>query len=161
MPMQAMRPMGAPQTVFVPMPMAMPRMMPMPNLPMSFPMAAPAPNQATAVPVPPGFKLVKIPERKEETETKTASYSEIADPSKTERKIFVGGLSPVTAEESLVEYFSQFGAVADAKVIRDGEKSKGFAFVQFVDPTPPQVLESVHFIDQRRCGVGLALQRQR
>jgi RNA recognition motif-containing protein len=67
----------------------------------------------------------------------------------------------VTTEESLVEYFSQYGAVADAKVIRDGEKSKGFAFVQFVDPTPPKVLESVHFIDQRRCGVGLALQRQR
>jgi hypothetical protein len=164
MPMQAMPQMGAggnftvngAMMVPVPMPMAMPKMVPMP-----FPMSAPLPQQ---VPVPPGFKLVKIPEPtqiKEETETKTASYSEISDPLKTERKIFVGGLSPVTTEESLVEYFSKYGAVADAKVIRDGEKSKGFAFVQFVDPTPPQVLESVHFIDQRRCGVGLALQRQR
>merc|ERR1719281_1680637 len=120
------------------------------------------PNQVL---VPPGFKLVKIPEAgfaaPEPKETKADSYSEISDPSKTERKIFVGGLSPATTEESLVEYFSQFGPVADAKVIRDGEKSKGFAFVQFVDPTPPNVLENVHFIDQRRRGVGLALQRQR
>jgi hypothetical protein len=156
----------APGTVIVPMPVAMPKMIPVPNL-MSYPMAVPFPQQ---VPVPPGFKLVRIPENKETPEAreakeakeaKPAVYSEISDPSKTDRKIFVGGLSPVTTEETLVEYFSEFGSVADAKVIREGEKSKGFAFVQFLDTTPPEVLESVHFIDQRRCGVGLAFQRQR
>jgi hypothetical protein len=169
--MPAMQPMGAGPSypagtvikmVPVPVSLPVPKMLAMP---MPFPMAAPAPSH---VPVPPGFKLVKIPERArsespEAAEAKPAekSYSEIADPSKTERKIFVGGLSPETTEESLAEYFSQFGAVSDAKVIRDGEKSKGFAFVQFVDPTPPKGLDAVHFIDQRRCGVGLALQRQR
>merc|ERR1719453_1278402 len=109
------------------------------------------------VPVPKGFTLVRIPETKE---TQPVEKADISDPSKTDRKIFVGGLSPVTTEETLVEYFSEFGSVADAKVIREGEKSKGFAFVQFLDTTPPEVLESVHFIDQRRCGVGLAFHRQ-
>jgi hypothetical protein len=170
MAMSMAMPMGAgpncmpPGAIMVPVPVPMPKMMAMPQLPMPFPMAPPSfPNQ---VPVPPGFKLVKIPEASAEPkkETKPASesaYSEIADPSKTDRKIFVGGLSPETNEESLLEYFSRYGAVADAKVIRDAGKSKGFAFVQFVDPTPPNVLESVHFIDQRRCGVGLAAQRGR
>merc|ERR1719333_79488 len=108
----------------------------------TFAMPTASPLQPHQVAVPKGFKLVRIPTANEPTpavETKTASYSEIADPAKTDRKIFVGGLSPATTEESLVEYFSQFGPVADAKVIRDGEKSKGFAFVQFLDPTPPEV----------------------
>jgi hypothetical protein len=165
--MNAMPPMGTrplpPGAVMVPVPVPMPKMVPMPNLPLPFPMAAPLPQQ---VAVPKGFKLVRIPDAmKEAAETKEAKpsekYSEIADPAKTERKIFVGGLSPVTVEETLVEYFSKFGPVADAKVIREGEKSKGFAFVQFLDTTPPEVLEGVHFIDQRRCGVGLAFHRQK
>jgi hypothetical protein len=179
MPM-AMPPAGAGSnfpypTVMVPMPVAMPKMFPMQQLPfpmaapVAAPMAAPLPQQ---VAVPAGFKLVKIPDfdatkcasspAAEPTEPKDkVGYSEIADPSKTDRKIFVGGLSPVTTEDSLLEYFSKYGPVADAKVIREGEKSKGFAFVQFVDTTPSKVLDTVHFIDQRRCGVGLAFQRQR
>jgi RNA recognition motif-containing protein len=117
--------------------------------------------------VPKGFKLVPIPTQAAVEEPPTVSaaaetYSEIADPQKTERKIFVGGLSPVTTEKTLVEYFSTFGPVADARVIREGEKSKGFAFVQFVDATPSAVLEqSAHLIDQRRCGVGLAFHREK
>jgi hypothetical protein len=178
MQMLAMPPTGAGAnfpfgTVMVPVPVAMPKMIPMPQF--SFPVAAPVAPQVAVpeqVPVPAGFKLVRIPDfdatkaasspAAEATEPKDKSgYSEIADPSKTDRKIFVGGLSPVTTEESLLEYFSKYGPVADAKVIREGEKSKGFAFVQFVDTTPSKVLDTVHFIDQRRCGVGLAFQRQR
>jgi hypothetical protein len=49
--------------------------------------------------------------------------------------------------------------VADAKVIREGEKSKGFGFVQFRDAIPEAVLEGSHIIDQRRCGVGPAFHR--
>merc|ERR1719454_2401604 len=118
MPPMTMPPMGlrgnSPvngSVMMVPVPVPMPRMVPVSNLPMSFPMGAPFPKQ---VQVPPGFKLVKIPEPKEisqetetkatetkATETKAAPYSEISDPSKTERKIFVGGLSPATTEESL------------------------------------------------------------
>jgi hypothetical protein len=165
MTMPTMPPMGAKLpngAVLVPMPLplaAMPNMFPMP-MPVAVPTAAPL--QPHQVAVPKGFKLVRIPTANEPApavETKTASYSEIADPAKTDRKIFVGGLSPVTTEDGLVEYFSKFGPVADAKVVRDGEKSKGFAFVQFQNTTPAEVLEGMHIIDQRRCGVGLAFAR--
>jgi RNA-binding protein Musashi len=82
--------------------------------------------------------------------------SAISNPASTERKIFVGGLNPSTTGQTLREYFSTFGPVTDAKVIRDGEKSKGFGFVQFKECIPADVLDQAHIIDQRRCGVGPA-----
>jgi RNA-binding protein Musashi len=118
-----------------------------------------------SVPVPPGFKLVRIPETAPQKETnggmKTAPIkSEISNPASTERKIFVGGLNPATTGQTLREYFSNFGPVTDAKVIREGEKSKGFGFVQFKESIPSEVLEQAHIIDQRRCGVGPAFHRE-
>jgi RNA-binding protein Musashi len=109
--------------------------------------------------VPPGFKLVRIPESTQEKmpEKKTAPpKSAISDPTQTECKIFVGGLNPVTTGQSLRDYFTDFGPVVDAKVIREGERSKGFGFVQFQESIPAAVLERSHIIDQRRCGVGPA-----
>jgi hypothetical protein len=162
MPMQTMQQM-APQSmacysqggkIMVPVPVPMPFQMPfsMPN------MAPPS------VPVPAGFKLVKIPEQIPEQipEKKSVSTkSAISNPASTERKIFVGGLNPSTTGQTLREYFSTFGPVMDAKVIREGEKSKGFGFVQFKDCIPAEVLEaSAHIIDQRRCGVGPAFHRE-
>jgi RNA recognition motif-containing protein len=116
----------------------------------------------TSVPVPAGFKLVKIPgQLSETTEEKTEpTKSAISNPASTERKIFVGGLNPSTTGQTLREYFATFGQVTDAKVIRDGEKSKGFGFVQFKDTIPAEVLEQAHIIDQRRCGVGPAFHRE-
>jgi hypothetical protein len=135
----------------VPVPMTMP--FPMPNMP----------NMANMMPppvaVPPGFKLVRIPESTQEKmpEKKTAPpKSAISDPTQTECKIFVGGLNPVTTGQSLRDYFTDFGPVVDAKVIREGERSKGFGFVQFQESIPAAVLERSHIIDQRRCGVGPA-----
>ena len=51
-------------------------------------------------------------------------------------KLFVGGLSWNTTDESLREGFSRHGAVADAKVITDREtgRSRGFGFVTMNDP---------------------------
>ena len=48
-------------------------------------------------------------------------------------KLFIGGLSWNTDETSLRARFEQFGAVADAVVIRDREsgRSRGFGFVTF------------------------------
>ncbi len=51
------------------------------------------------------------------------------------KKLFVGGLSWGTTDDTLREAFSRFGNVADAKVITDREtgRSRGFGFVSFDD----------------------------
>ncbi|XP_015749315.1 PREDICTED: DAZ-associated protein 1-like [Acropora digitifera] len=51
-------------------------------------------------------------------------------------KIFVGGLSHETNEESLKSYFVRFGEVTDVVVMRDPatKKPRGFGFVTFQDP---------------------------
>ncbi|MEQ1504928.1 MAG: RNA-binding protein, partial [Myxococcota bacterium] len=48
-------------------------------------------------------------------------------------KLFVGGLSWNTTDEGLLDAFSEFGEVTDAKVItdRDTGRSRGFGFVTF------------------------------
>jgi len=50
-----------------------------------------------------------------------------------EAKLFVGGLSQNVTSESLAKYFSKFGQVADAVVMRDKAttRSRGFGFVRF------------------------------
>ncbi|KAG2267041.1 hypothetical protein Bca52824_074120 [Brassica carinata] len=50
-------------------------------------------------------------------------------------KLFVGGLSWGTDDQSLREAFSNFGEVIDSKVIVDREtgRSRGFGFVNFPD----------------------------
>ncbi|KAH9619066.1 hypothetical protein KSS87_005615 [Heliosperma pusillum] len=50
-------------------------------------------------------------------------------------KLFVGGLSYGTDDNSLREAFTQFGDVDDAKVImdRDTGRSRGFGFVNFTE----------------------------
>jgi RNA-binding protein Musashi len=151
--MASCAPNPSPQQIMVPVPYPVPFQMPF-SMPQMAPKPMPAPQ---SVPVPAGFKLVKIPERL--PEEKPAPKSAIADPANTERKIFVGGLNPSTTGQTLREYFSKFGSVMDAKVIREGEKSKGFGFVQFKESIPAQVLEQTHIIDQRRCGVGPAFHR--
>lgn len=54
-----------------------------------------------------------------------------------EIKLFVGGLAFQTQESDLIEYFKQFGIVADAIVMRDKhtQRGRGFGFVkmQFTD----------------------------
>ncbi|KAF8046448.1 hypothetical protein N665_3691s0002 [Sinapis alba] len=50
-------------------------------------------------------------------------------------KLFVGGLSWGTDDQSLRDAFSNFGEVIDARVIVDREtgRSRGFGFVNFTD----------------------------
>uniref|UniRef100_A0A1J3F071 Glycine-rich RNA-binding protein 2, mitochondrial n=2 Tax=Noccaea caerulescens TaxID=107243 RepID=A0A1J3F071_NOCCA len=52
-------------------------------------------------------------------------------------KLFVGGLSWGTDDQSLRDAFAHFGEVVDAKVIVDREsgRSRGFGFVNFSDET--------------------------
>lgn len=51
------------------------------------------------------------------------------------KRLFVGNLAYSTTNESLAEFFSQFGEVASATVIMDREsgRSKGYGFVEFED----------------------------
>ncbi|GJJ78772.1 cold-inducible RNA-binding protein [Entomortierella parvispora] len=50
-------------------------------------------------------------------------------------KLFIGGLSWNTTDDSLRHGFSQYGEVVDAIVIKDREtgRSRGFGFVTFAD----------------------------
>jgi hypothetical protein len=141
-----------PEIITVPVPVPLPLRFPMPfpcvpNMPVTVPM--PLLGMHNAV-VPPGYKLVPIPGK---------SQPSISNPADNDRKIFVGGLSPKTTEISLVEYFSDFGPVEDATVIREANKSRGFGFVQFRHDIPPKILEKKHIIDERRCGVTVAVPR--
>ncbi|KAK6062006.1 hypothetical protein COOONC_00325 [Cooperia oncophora] len=49
------------------------------------------------------------------------------------RKMFIGGLSHETSDDALRVYFTQWGPVVDAIVIRDPttKQSRGFGFVTF------------------------------
>ena len=49
------------------------------------------------------------------------------------RKLFIGGLSFETTEESLRNYYEQWGKLTDCVVMRDpaSKRSRGFGFVTF------------------------------
>ncbi|XP_017141266.1 ribonucleoprotein RB97D [Drosophila miranda] len=79
------------------------------------------------------------------------------------RKIFIGGLPTQTTPETLREFFSKFGAVADAVVMRDpvSNHSRGFGFVTFVDPGSVEKVQSnrPHIIDCKTVETKHALPR--
>ncbi|TGZ38089.1 hypothetical protein CRM22_011308 [Opisthorchis felineus] len=57
-----------------------------------------------------------------------------------ERKLFVGGLNPVTDDYRLREFYSKFGVVTDAVVMKDiAGRSRGFGFVTYEDPQMAEV----------------------
>lgn len=51
------------------------------------------------------------------------------------KKLFVGGLSWGTNDDTLREAFSRFGSISEARVIMDREtgRSRGFGFITFDD----------------------------
>lgn len=53
------------------------------------------------------------------------------------QKLFVGGLSWGTTDDSLRSAFEQFGEISEAKVVleRDTGRSRGFGFVTYTDPS--------------------------
>ncbi|RPA82389.1 RNA-binding domain-containing protein [Ascobolus immersus RN42] len=64
--------------------------------------------------------------------------------------MFIGGLNWETTDESLKEYFTQFGDVLECTVMRDGPtgRSRGFGFLTFKDPqTVNVVMDQEHFLD--------------
>ncbi|GFR45925.1 hypothetical protein Agub_g7384 [Astrephomene gubernaculifera] len=76
------------------------------------------------------------------------------------RKLAVLGLPWETTEETLKVYFSQFGALEGAEVMKDRYtgKSRGFGFVTFLDAnSATRALTVEHTIDGRRCEAKIAL----
>ncbi|KAK1760550.1 hypothetical protein QBC47DRAFT_8575 [Echria macrotheca] len=64
--------------------------------------------------------------------------------------MFIGGLNWETTDQSLREYFSQFGEVVECTVMRDGAtgRSRGFGFLTFKDPkTVNIVMVKEHYLD--------------
>ncbi|CAD5120768.1 DgyrCDS9326 [Dimorphilus gyrociliatus] len=54
-----------------------------------------------------------------------------------DRKMFIGGLSWQTSQESLRDYFGQFGEISECMIMKDPmtKRSRGFGFITFTDST--------------------------
>lgn len=67
-------------------------------------------------------------------------------------KLFVGGISWDTDDERLKEYFSTYGEVVEAVIMKDRTtgRARGFGFVVFADPAAAErVVKEKHNIDGR------------
>jgi len=81
-------------------------------------------------------------------------------------KLFVGGLAWGTDDQGLLDAFSRFGSVVEAKVITDREtgRSRGFGFVTFSDSqASAAAIEQMNgaTLDGRTLNVNEAQDRQR
>lgn len=81
-------------------------------------------------------------------------------------KLFVGGLSWNTTDSDLLDAFSPFGEVTDAKVItdRDTGRSRGFGFVTFAsDDSATKAMTEMDgaTLDSRKIRVNAAERRER
>ncbi|CAO3628999.1 unnamed protein product [Mucor fragilis] len=80
-------------------------------------------------------------------------------------KLFIGGLSWNTTDDSLRAAFGEFGQVVDAIVIKDRDtgRSRGFGFVTYSDPESAQAASNAmneQDLDGRRIRVDLATDRR-
>ncbi|XP_050218518.1 heterogeneous nuclear ribonucleoprotein 1-like [Mercurialis annua] len=77
-------------------------------------------------------------------------------------KLFIGGISWDTDEERLKEYFSKYGEVVEAVIMRDRTtgRARGFGFVVFADPAAAErVIMDKHMIDGRTVEAKKAVPR--
>jgi len=63
------------------------------------------------------------------------------------KKVFVGNLAYETTEEELKEAFEKAGTVVDSKIVRRGNRSKGFGFVEF--STEDEAEKAVELLDKQ------------
>ncbi|OAD75908.1 hypothetical protein PHYBLDRAFT_109973, partial [Phycomyces blakesleeanus NRRL 1555(-)] len=78
-------------------------------------------------------------------------------------KMFVGGLNWETTDESLRQYFAQFGEVADCVVMRDPAtgRSRGFGFLTMLDTNVVDTIVSQdHYLDGKRIDPKRAIPRE-
>ncbi|CAN1242413.1 Heterogeneous nuclear ribonucleoprotein 1 [Linum perenne] len=77
-------------------------------------------------------------------------------------KLFIGGISWDTDEERLNEYFTKYGEVVEAVIMRDRAtgRARGFGFVVFADPAVAgRVIMDKHVIDGRTVEAKKAVPR--
>nr|GMC48553.1 heterogeneous nuclear ribonucleoprotein 1 [Ipomoea batatas]GME16916.1 heterogeneous nuclear ribonucleoprotein 1 [Ipomoea batatas] len=77
-------------------------------------------------------------------------------------KLFIGGISWDTTEENLKEYFSTYGEVLEAVIMRDRStgRARGFGFIVFADPAvADRVITEKHNIDGRMVEAKKAVPR--
>ncbi|KAK3710926.1 hypothetical protein LTR37_009947 [Vermiconidia calcicola] len=82
---------------------------------------------------------------------------------KEDGKMFIGGLNWETTDQSLKDYFSQFGEVVDCQVMRDGAtgRSRGFGFLTFKNPKDVNiVMVKEHFLDGKLIDPKRAIPRE-
>ncbi|KAF1979748.1 RNA-binding domain-containing protein [Bimuria novae-zelandiae CBS 107.79] len=78
-------------------------------------------------------------------------------------KMFIGGLNWETTEQSLKDYFSQFGEVSECTVMRDSAtgRSRGFGFLTFKDPKCVNiVMVKEHYLDGKIIDPKRAIPRE-
>uniref|UniRef100_H2Y684 RRM domain-containing protein n=1 Tax=Ciona savignyi TaxID=51511 RepID=H2Y684_CIOSA len=80
------------------------------------------------------------------------------------RKLFIGGISYETTDESMNDYFSKYGKIEDCVVIKDNStgRSKGFGFVTFETETEADACmeERPHTLNNRQIDVKRAVSRE-
>ncbi|TMW91556.1 hypothetical protein EJD97_014199 [Solanum chilense] len=77
-------------------------------------------------------------------------------------KLFIGGISWDTDEERLKEYFTSYGEVIEAVIMRDRNtgRARGFGFVVFANPAVAErVVNEKHIIDGRTVEAKKAVPR--
>lgn len=71
-------------------------------------------------------------------------------------KLFIGGISWDTNEDRLRDYFSRFGEVVEAVIMKDRTtgRARGFGFIVFADPAVAErVVMEKHMIDGRLVNI--------
>lgn len=92
-----------------------------------------------------------------------AALGNIVIPPKDEGKMFIGGLNWETTDESLTNYFAQFGEVLECTVMRDhfSGKSRGFGFLTFREPKCVNaVMAKEHYLDGKIIDPKRAIPRE-
>ena len=79
-------------------------------------------------------------------------------------KMFVGGLSWQTTEDTMKEYFSQYGPVVEALVMRDPatKHSRGFGFVTFAQAESVEKVSQsgLHNLDGKKIDPKVAFPKE-
>ena len=86
----------------------------------------------------------------------TTPNSNVQQKDTTFTKIFVGGLPYHTTDESLREFFQQFGDIEEAVVITDRQtgKSRGYGFVSFLNISLKNLVKKIRSNIFRTAGIG-------